>query len=57
MAQAFKHIGPVTAREVVALWSAWCLQNELPPPDFTLIDPDDDEFTTLVAVVPLETKA
>lgn len=42
MAQAYKHTGPVTAREVVDLWAAWCVKNELPVPVFELLDKDDD---------------
>ena len=56
MAEAYKHTGPVTAAEVVALWMVWCKRNGLPPPEFTLIDPEHPDHATMVAVVPLETQ-
>jgi len=43
MAEAYKHTGPITAREVVDLWTAWCVKNELPPPVFDLLEGGDDE--------------
>lgn len=39
MVRAYKHTGPLTAREVVALWISWCEENELPPPEFVLLEP------------------
>jgi len=51
MAEAYEHTGPITAREVVELWVAWCVKNGLPPPVFNLLDGGDGQDRTALEKV------